>query len=257
MLPRHPAEIDRLDVQHYALRAALQGNYVAPIGAPSRILDVGSGTGQWAFDLCEEFPDALVVGLDVAPSKPERPANYRFVKANVLEGLPVADATFDFVHQRLMQAGIPLPRWADEVRQLLRATRPGGYVELMEIGDRTEPAGPAMNRMWGLCSRLAAGYGLDWTRAVPDSLETHLREGGAVDVQCHHVAVPIGAWGATVGTMMAHDLEALFTRLCPQFEARLGVRQAEGAELIAAAVQECETHQANAICTFAVGRRPD
>ena len=51
--------------------------------------------------------------------------------------------------------------------------------------------------------------------------------------------------------------EALFTRLCPQFEARLGVPQAEGAELIAAAVQECETHQANAICTFAVGRRPD
>ena len=257
MLPRHPAEIDRLDVQHYALRAALHGNYVAPVSAPARILDVGSGTGQWAFDLCEEFPGSLVVGLDVDPGKPERPDNYRFVRANVLQGLPIADGTFDFVHQRLLQAAIPLALWGDEVRQLLRVTRPGGFVELMEIGDRTEPAGPAMTHMWSLCSRLASGYGLDWTRAVPDSLDGHLRQAGAVDVQRHHVAVPIGAWGATVGEMMAIDLEALFTRLCPQFEARLGVPAAECAELIAAAVQECETYHSNAICTFAVGRRPD
>jgi SAM-dependent methyltransferase len=257
MLPRHPAEIDRLDVQHYALRAALQGNYVAPIASPARILDVGSGTGQWAFDLCEEFPDALVVGLDVDPGKPERPDNYRFVRANVLNGLPVADGSFDFVHQRLLQAAIPLPSWPDAVGQLLRVTRPGGFVELMEIGDRTEPAGPAITHMWSLCSRLASGYGLDWTRAVPDALEGFLRAAGAVDVRCDHVAVPIGAWGGQVGAMMAVDLEALFSRLCPAFEARLGVPAAESAELTAAVIQECETYRSNAICTFAVGRRPD
>src|SRR5262252_6034171 len=83
MLPRHQTEIDRLDVQHYALRAALQGNYIAPVQRPAAILDVGSGTGQWAFDLCEQFPDAIVYGLDLVPGKaPERPVNYRYVKAN-------------------------------------------------------------------------------------------------------------------------------------------------------------------------------
>ncbi len=46
MLPEHVAEIDRLDVQHYALRAALEGNYIAPVTDPERILDVGTGTGQ-------------------------------------------------------------------------------------------------------------------------------------------------------------------------------------------------------------------
>src|SRR5690242_21232433 len=78
MLPRHETEIDRLDVQHYALRAALRGNHAAPLGRPAAILDVGSGTGQWAYDLCLEFPDALVVGLDLVPGKVgHRPPNYR------------------------------------------------------------------------------------------------------------------------------------------------------------------------------------
>lgn len=255
MLPRHPAEIDRLDLQHYALRAAIEGNYVAPVESPLRILDVGSGTGQWAYDLCSEFPDALVVGFDVEPSKPERPSNYRYVRGNVLDGLPFADGAFDFVHQRLMQAAIPLDRWPEAVRHLLRVTRPGGLVELMEIGDRTEPAGPAITRMWQLCNRLATAYGLDWTRTVPSSLETYLQEAGAVEVQRHHVAIPLGAWGDTVGTMMAEDLQALFTRLLPAFEARLDLPAVEGTQLVGAAIQECETYRTNAICTFAHGRR--
>lgn len=256
MLPRHPADIDRLDLQHYALRAALQGNYVAPVDNPRSILDVGSGTGQWAYDLCEEFPDALVVGFDVEPSKPGRPPNYRFVKGNLLHGLPFAEDRFDFVHQRLLQAAIPLARWPEAVAQLLRITRPGGHVELMEIGDRTEPAGPAITRLWDLCNRVAASYGLDWTRAVPSALHTCLERAGAVDVQRHHVAVPIGTWGATVGEMMAADLRSLWTRLGPQFEARLGVAAAEVADLAVVALQECETYRTNAVCTFACGRKP-
>src|SRR5215471_1286524 len=78
MLPRHRTEIDRLDVQHYALREAVRGNHLAPVHAPATVLDVGAGTGQWAYDLCAEFPDAEVIGLDLVPSKSDRrPGNYR------------------------------------------------------------------------------------------------------------------------------------------------------------------------------------
>jgi hypothetical protein len=34
MLPSDDAEINRLDFQHYLLRYALRGNYLAPIGRP-------------------------------------------------------------------------------------------------------------------------------------------------------------------------------------------------------------------------------
>src|SRR5215467_10248344 len=103
MLPRHHTEIDRLDVRHYALRAALRGNYVAPVERPGAILDVGSGTGRWVYDLCARFPDAAVVGLDLLPGRPEgRPANCRFVRGSLMHDLPFVDGAFDFVHQRLM-----------------------------------------------------------------------------------------------------------------------------------------------------------
>src|SRR2546422_1102213 len=88
MFPRHPSEVDRLDLQHFALREVLGSNHIAPVARPSRILDVGCGTGQWAVDLCHKFPQALVVGLDMEASKPQRAENYRFVRGNLLQGLP-------------------------------------------------------------------------------------------------------------------------------------------------------------------------
>src|SRR5262249_46126017 len=155
----------------YALRMALQGNYVAPVPDACRILDVGSGTGQWAYDLCDEFPAALVVGLDIRIGKPDRPLNYSHVRADVRRRLPFPDSAFDFVHQRLMQGAIPLELWSEEVGELLRVTRPSGLVELMEIGDRWEPAGPAIRALWKQSSRLAAMFGVDGGRIVPGSLD--------------------------------------------------------------------------------------
>src|SRR5262249_32972326 len=111
LFPRHASEFDRLDVQHYALREALGGNYLAPVESPSMALDVGCGTGQWSFELCQRFRDAHVVGLDLVPSKPDRPPRYHWVKANLLQGIPLASDRFDFVYQRLLVVAVPLAMW--------------------------------------------------------------------------------------------------------------------------------------------------
>ena len=76
VLPRVASEFARWDIQHDAIRAAMGGNYIAPLTNPRGILDVGAGTGQWAYELCEEFPDAIVVGLDLVPGKPGAPARF-------------------------------------------------------------------------------------------------------------------------------------------------------------------------------------
>jgi SAM-dependent methyltransferase len=257
LLPRHPSEIDRLDVQHYALRAALQGNYVAPVTRASHILDVGSGTGQWAYDLCEEFPGALVVGVDVVPGKPEPPPNYRFVRASLIDGLPFATGSFDFVHQRLMLAAIPREVWPASVAELLRVARPGGLVELFEIGDRVEPMGPATRRLFELMDGRMALLGLAKSSVVLRSLTGYLHRAGAVEVERRAVAVPIGSWGGTIGSMMATDVRALFTRLREPFERSFGVGSEAFGDLLAAAMDECESHQSNAVCTIAYGRKPE
>ncbi len=256
MLPRHHTEIGRLDIQHYALRAALRGNYAVPLTDPRCILDIGSGTGQWAVDMSAEFPRATVVGLDVTPSKGHESSNYHFVNGDLLAGLPFADCCFDFVHQRLMITAIPLSAWPDVVTDMVRVTRSGGFVELVEIGDRMEPSGPATRQLWTLGNRLAAAHGLDSAGLLPRSLDAYVRGAGAVDVERHQVALPVGSWGDQVGSLMLADFRALFTRLCVVFEKRLGVGPGECEELLFAAIQECETYRTNAICTVVHGRKP-
>ena len=44
--------------------------HLAPIKKPKRILDVGTGTGSWAIDIAEEFPDAEIIGNDLSPIQP-------------------------------------------------------------------------------------------------------------------------------------------------------------------------------------------
>jgi methylase of polypeptide subunit release factors len=44
--------------------------YLAPIEAPSKVLDIGTGTGIWAMDFGDEFPEAEVIGTDISPIQP-------------------------------------------------------------------------------------------------------------------------------------------------------------------------------------------
>lgn len=37
---------------------------------PTRILDVGTGTGEWAIGMAEKFPECEVIGLDISAIQP-------------------------------------------------------------------------------------------------------------------------------------------------------------------------------------------
>ncbi|HEX4204530.1 MAG TPA: methyltransferase domain-containing protein [Ktedonobacteraceae bacterium] len=127
VLPKDEQEVSRLDFQPYMLHYVLQSNYLAPIQRPQRILDVGCGTGRWATEMAAAFPIAKVVGVDMVDQTGQMDPNptrrFAFMQANVLEGLPFAANTFDFVHMRLLLFAIPAERWPQVLRELLRVTR--------------------------------------------------------------------------------------------------------------------------------------
>jgi SAM-dependent methyltransferase len=257
LFPRDPSEIDRLDVQHYALRATLGADYLAPIEDPRRVLDAGAGTGQWGFELCQRFPQCLVVGLDLVAGKPDRPAGYRLVRGNLLQGIPFRDDQFDLVHQRLLMAGVPLRSWPGLVEDLARVTRPGGWLELVEFPWEVEDAGPATEHLLELSRRMAVGGGLDPRRVVIDSLESYLRDAGLEAISSRDVALPIGPMGGEVGSLMATDMRAGFTRLCEAMQSR-GLLSAEVArDLIQAATEEAQQRLMRLHMKFACGRKPD
>jgi SAM-dependent methyltransferase len=258
LFPRHPAEVDRLDVQHYALREELGTNHLAPVERPANILDVGCGTGQWAFELCAEFPEARVVGFDLEASKPERLANYRFVRGDLLRGLPFADERFDFVHQRLLAAsGVPLKLWAIVVRDLVRVTRRGGWVELVEAPPELGSSGPATAHLFELVRRLGRSLGLDTTGIIVGSLDTYLRDAGLEMVQRRAVDLPIGEWGGRVGSLLESGVRAGLTRLCDDvFQAKFGITAEECRNLLRATHEEWGEYRTMSNFTYAYGRKP-
>jgi SAM-dependent methyltransferase len=254
LFPRHPSEPDRLDVQHYALNLTVGANYVAPIGTPERVLDTGCGTGQWAYDLCRDFPNAVVVGLDLQPSKPVRPANFRFQQGDLLDGLPFADGEFDFVHQRFLVPGVPLDQWDDLIAELMRVARPGGWIELVELAWTIEPAGRATRRLMELASSLGRSLGLD-TGSVFRTLDHRLRRAGAIDVERRTVDIPLGEWGGRTGSLMASDYRAAAMRLTEAYPAKFGIPPDECQELIRTAWREWDELESRCTFAFGIGRK--
>jgi len=256
LFPRHPGEIDRLDIQHYVLREMLRANHVAPVGDPARVLDVGCGTGQWGYEICAEHPSALVVGLDLVSGKPGQPARYRFVRGNVLDGLPFADGEFDFVHQRLLASGVPVVAWPALVAEVVRVTRPGGWVELVEGPFEIEGAGPAAQRLVVLARKLIESLGLDTTGAVYRALDEYLRMAGLVSVTRREAAVPVGRWGGRIGSLMVTDFRAGATRVCEVLQARGRLTDEEARVVIQDAQREWEDGRLVYSFGIAYARKP-
>jgi ubiquinone/menaquinone biosynthesis C-methylase UbiE len=106
--------------------------------SPKHALDLGTGTGRAAFILARRYPDAEVVGADLAAemlaeardrTPPELAERVRFEEADA-EQLPFPDASFDLVSLANM---IP---FFDE---LARVTAPGGNVVFSFSGGADTP----------------------------------------------------------------------------------------------------------------------
>ena len=256
-IPRHAGEVDRLDLQHYAFREAIGANYLAPIGRPRFVLDAGAGTGQWGFDLCDQFPETHVVGLDLVRSKPRRPPHYHTLRANLLQDLPFLDDRFDFVHQRLLFAGVPVPAWPALVRELVRVTGPGGWIELVEAPPlEFDREGPAMERFGQLGLAAAARVGMDGTNTVYRSLDGYLRAAGAERVTRREVALPVGEWGGRVGSMLATDFRVVLSSLGHLFAAAGALEPQEVTDLIHQVQQEYEELQVFTSIAIVYGQKP-
>lgn len=257
IFPRHPREVDRLDIQHYVFRAVAGANFLAPVESPRRILDVGSGTGQWGFDVLAQFPDAQeLVGLDLREAKPGAPPRYRSVTENALNGLPFEDAQFDFVHQRLMVAAVPLGHWPALVADLVRVTRPGGWVELVESPFDLDGGGEANHRLFEHARALARAGGLDTGHEIYKSIDGMLRDQGLMEVERRETAAPIGPWGGDVGSLMLTNVRAALTSVLEVLRTRRMLSEEEGRRLAKGIEEEWEKGRMSWLFGIAWGRKP-
>lgn len=257
MLPNFNQEIDRLDLQHYMLRYLLKGNYIAPIAKPAQILDVGCGTGRWVTEMAQEFPQAQLNGIDLKRPEVEAallPHNSRFHAGNVLHGLPFEDSFFDFVHQRLLIFAIPQTRWQQLVNELVRVTRRGGWVELIEVNPFFQHVGPATERVLRLVVQTAQRIGLD--PAISQHIGTLLSTAGLKRVGTSTQLVPVGKWGGQLGTMAIADILAIAQGMKSPVVAQMQTTPEEYDNLTMQMVEEVEVYRTTFTFHIAYGQRP-
>jgi ubiquinone/menaquinone biosynthesis C-methylase UbiE len=72
-----------------------------------RILDVGTGTGIWAIDFADEFPNTAVLGTDLSPIQPSLvPPNCRFEVDDCEDDWIYPENYFDYIHIRTLFGSI-------------------------------------------------------------------------------------------------------------------------------------------------------
>lgn len=255
LLPRDTGEIDRLDLQHYAFLEALGALHQAPARTDGISLDTGAGSGRWGWDVVRRSPRAQVIGLDLMAPRAGWPDRYQPLLANVLDGLPFADDSFDLVHQRMMLFSIPARYWHAAIHDLVRVARPGGWVELVEMPvGGFENMGPNMSRIAGLALDVSAARGLDISGTPHRLLDQYLRDLGCVHVDRRDVTLPIGEWGGRIGSTMATDFRLASMRILDAFS---GLPADERSDLLQRAMLECEERHVSIDMAAAFGQKPE
>ena len=256
MLPPVEQDIDRLDLQHYIIRYLLRGNYIAPIAKPAHILDVGCGTGRWVLEMAQEFPQAELNGIDCSLPLGDAahfPLNSHFHAGNVLHKLPFEDSFFDFVHQRHFIFTILQHRWQSLVNELVRVTRRGGWVELIEMNPVLQHTGPATERVLQLVTQAALQLGLD--PAISQHIGTLLGTAGLKRVGTSTQLVPLGNWGGQPGAMALADILAIAQEMKPQVLAQTQTASNEFDLLTMQMVEEVEQYCTTFTFHLAYGQR--
>jgi len=132
-IPNDDVEWKRLNDMHAGLKDFLGGvNTKAPLGNPKAILELGCGSGIWAFEMAEQFPEAKVTAVDVSPvNESRKPANCEYKKVNLISDWPFEPESFDVVHMRFLL--VHMPNWTELASKAAAAVKPGGYLLLEDI----------------------------------------------------------------------------------------------------------------------------
>ncbi|CAI2169412.1 16098_t:CDS:2 [Funneliformis geosporum] len=152
-LPNDSNDIDGLHLQHFLKKHLYHNNFSVPIEdnliqGGYKVLDVGCGPGTWLLDLSVKYKDSYFFGLDIMPVYPSeiKPKNLEFIESDIFKGLPFPDNVFDFVHQGSMLFAVKADQWNFVISELVRVTKPGGFIELVEFTG-SQNNGPILTKL--------------------------------------------------------------------------------------------------------------
>lgn len=206
LFPNDEDESTRLDDQHEILNRLHQRLFFAPLhpGHVRNVLDLGTGTGQWAIELADSniLPHAEITGIDLSAVQPiDVPSNVCFEIQDCSEDdwLRPLDSV-DFCHARFLAGS--LVSYRDMIRTARKYITPGtGWMEIQELhptpvsDDDTIPERWPM-KVWDDNLHRAAARALDPPRPVrvASHIKSWMEQAGFVDIHEHVSKIPMGSW---------------------------------------------------------------
>ena len=198
--PNDEREQDREDLKHAMFLKLFNRNlHFAPIASvPSpNVIDLGTGTGIWAIDFADQYPDASVLGIDLSPIQTQWvPPNLKFMVDDAEADWLHKAESFDYVHTRhTIQA---FRDWPTLFSRAYHHLKPGGWIECQELDhfpqseDGTLTPDNPMIEYWNHISNGLRMRGVDFRQAP--QLAAKMRAAGFVNVTERVFFTPIGPW---------------------------------------------------------------
>ncbi|KAG6069900.1 hypothetical protein E4U16_007281 [Claviceps sp. LM84 group G4] len=217
-IPNDDKQLESEAICHHFLTILLDDQlFLAPLEKEKihRVLDVGTGSGIWAIEFADQFPNASIVGTDLSPCQPQWvPPNVCFEIDDATLEWTWSDNHFDFIHMRYIVGGIE--DWTALFKEAYRCCAPGGWVESVEYDvefrsdDGTTELEPVL-ATYGELYRKASKV-LNRPLFVQEIQLQALDEAGFIDKKVVRYKIPMGPWAkdrksAEVGRFVREALE--------------------------------------------------
>lgn len=212
-MPCDDQEQTRLAITHQCFTSILNGqlSFQNIPRSAKRILDIGTGIGDWAIAVSERFPDAEVVATDITCFQPtEVPPNLFFEIDDAQEEWTFNDS-FDFIHIRGLSGAFR--DWGAVYKEAFKHLQPSGILEVADFGAvRLGEAIPDsyVNIYNGACLTAAEQAGI--TLGFDHMKKSLLEAAGFSIAKNRTFDVPLGTWTPDARKKVAGKM-ALISRL--------------------------------------------
>ncbi|KAI9253811.1 S-adenosyl-L-methionine-dependent methyltransferase [Phascolomyces articulosus] len=265
---RRRRERDRQQRQHYLLKYVWRANFKVPLQSPSLIVNWCCGTGIWAMEMAQQFPNCHVVGMDfqsaTLSSLGRSIKNLSFQNVIMqrdktgLESLE--EGTVDYLMMRdVWLVNSPGHKWFETLAEVFRILKPGGWVEIYEQDMGVHSPGPYMHIADDLYGNMYKGVGIP--RTISDELSFMMNKIGYIKIDERAIELPVGEWSSVpalkeTGYLFKDLMVRRFRTFAPWLSEFSDISLDEVNHILDKCIVECEEYKTSMCWRYFAAQKP-